>query len=83
MRSVQGRNRTPDSTEMAQASGQDWVEQDSGPAVLPRAGAVPPPCQCARHGAAPHARPAIWNRLGQWVRSQQTGSRWGFADPSG
>jgi hypothetical protein len=51
MRSVRGRNWTPNSTEMAEASGQDWVEQDGGPAVPPRAGAVPPPCQGARHGA--------------------------------
>ena len=81
MRSVRGRNRTPHSTEMAQASGQDWVEQDSGPAVLPRAGAVPPPCQCARHGAA--RPPSHVEPVRQWVRSHQNGSRWGFADRSG
>ena len=52
MRSPRGRNRTPDPTEMAQASGQDRVEQDGGVAILPGAGAVPPPCQCARHGAS-------------------------------
>ncbi len=51
IRSVRGRNRTTDSTEMAESGGQDWVKQHGGIAVLPRAGAVPPPCQCARHNA--------------------------------
>ena len=75
-----GRNWTPDSTEMAEASGQDWVEQDCGAAVLPRAGAVPPPCQCARHGTAyPPDRVELVRRL---VRSQPTSCRWTFADPS-
>ena len=50
MRSTRGRNRTSDATEMAHASGQDWVEQDGCVAILPCAGAVPPPGQCARHG---------------------------------
>ena len=36
---------------MAQASGQDRVEQDGGVAVLPGAGAVSPPGQRGRHGA--------------------------------
>ena len=46
MRSVGGRNWTPNATEMAQASGQDWVEQDSGLAILPGAEAVAPPSIC-------------------------------------
>jgi hypothetical protein len=45
-------NRTPHSAQMAEASGQDRVEQDAGPGVPPRAGAVSPPGQRARHGAA-------------------------------
>jgi hypothetical protein len=50
--SVRGRNRAADPTEMAQPSGQDGVEKDGRIAVPPRASAVPPPRECARHGAA-------------------------------
>jgi hypothetical protein len=52
MRSIRRRNRTSDSPEMAQTSGQDGVEQDGGVAILPLAGAVPPPCECAHHRVA-------------------------------
>ena len=58
MRSVGGRNWTPNATEMAQASGQDWVEQDSGLAILPGAGAVPHH-QSARRGTP--AWPSMWS----------------------
>jgi hypothetical protein len=37
---------------MAKPRGQDWVKQDGGAAILPGAGAVPPPRQRARHGSA-------------------------------
>ena len=50
MRSLQRRHWTAYPTEMAQASGQNRVEEDSGVTVLPGAGAVPPPCRCGRHG---------------------------------
>ena len=50
MPSIRGRNWTPNSTEMAEARGQYRVEQNGSPVVLPRAAAVPPPCQAARHG---------------------------------
>jgi hypothetical protein len=43
MRSLRRRNRPPNTTEMAQASSQDRIEQRRGAAILPRAGAVPPP----------------------------------------
>jgi hypothetical protein len=51
-RSLRWRNRTADPTKMAEASGQDGVEQDGRIAVPPCAGAVAPPRECARHGAA-------------------------------
>jgi hypothetical protein len=50
-RRVHGRNRTPNAPEMAQPSGQDGIEQDSCIAVPPGARAVPPPRECAGHGA--------------------------------
>jgi hypothetical protein len=43
VRSLRRGNRPPNSTEMAQACSQDGVEQGRGAAILPRAGAVPPP----------------------------------------
>src|SRR4029453_13632113 len=45
-------NWTPDSAEMAEAGSQDWVEQDGGAVVLPRAGAVSPPRQRCCHSTA-------------------------------
>ena len=80
MRSVPRRNRTPHSTEMAKASGQDWVEYDSGPAVLPRDSAVSPPCQGARHGAT--CQPTRLELMRRWAPSQPTGCRWTFAGSS-
>ena len=56
------------------------VEQDGGPAVLPPAGAVAPPCQGARHGAP--CPPTCPDLIRRWVRSRPTGSRWASADPS-
>jgi hypothetical protein len=52
LRSPPRRNSTTDSTEMAQASCQHWVEQHGRAPVLPRTRAVPPPCQDGRHSAA-------------------------------
>jgi hypothetical protein len=51
MCSVRGRQWTTHSTEMAEASGQDRVEQYGGVPVLPGAGAVPPPRHRGGHGA--------------------------------
>ena len=48
--SLRGRHRTAYPTEMAQASGQNRVEQDGGVTVLPGAGAVPPPGERGCHG---------------------------------
>lgn len=50
-----GRDRTPDATQMAEASGENRIAQNGGAAIHPRACAVPPPGQCPRHGGA-----AIW-----------------------
>jgi hypothetical protein len=50
-RRVLGRHRTANPTEMAQASRQDGIEEDSRIAVPPRSRAVPPPRECAGHGA--------------------------------
>jgi hypothetical protein len=80
MRSARGRNWTTYSTEMAEAGSQDWIEDDCGLSVLPRAGAVPPPRQCARHGAT--CPPTRLELIRQWVSSQPTGCRSAFADPS-
>jgi hypothetical protein len=80
MRSVPGRNRTTHSTEMAKASGQDRVEHDSGPAVLPRNGAVPPPCQRSRHGGA--SPPIDLELIRQWTPSEPMDCRWTFASSS-
>jgi hypothetical protein len=48
---VFGRNLTPDSTEMAHPSGQNWVEQEGCAVIVPSSSAVPPPCQGAGHSA--------------------------------
>jgi hypothetical protein len=80
MRSVAGRNRTTHATEMAKASGQDWIEHHGGPAVLPRSGAVPPPCQCSRHdGASP---PIDLEPIRQWAPSEPMDCRRTFASSS-
>jgi hypothetical protein len=50
-RSVPGRNRTANPTQMAQPSRQDGIEEDSRIAVPPRGRAVPPPRECAGHSA--------------------------------
>jgi len=46
-------NRTPDSTKMAQPSGQNWVQHHGSAAILPSCRAVAPPGQCASHGMPP------------------------------
>ena len=48
--SLQRRHGTAYPTKVAQASGQNRVEDDDGIALLPGAGAVPPPGRCGRHG---------------------------------
>jgi hypothetical protein len=78
MPGIRGRNWTPNSTEMAEARGQNRVEQNGSPAVLPRAGAVPPPRQGARHGTT--CPPTHLELMRRWVRSQPPGCRWAFAD---
>lgn len=46
------RSLTSDSTEMADAGGQDGIEQEGCPVILPRNSAVSPPCHRAAHGVA-------------------------------